>query len=97
MLHPHRYIRHNEQRERVLLVQRGNVKADIEITYEFGITKGKQKKAPPLIIDGKAHLPVQLQMEYTAVDGARFMRVFTKAMPVTNDRHTAEKSMFVGS
>lgn len=66
------------------------MKADIEVTYEYGIVKGKQGRVAPIIRNGKAHLPIQLQMEYTAIDGARIMRVFTRAMPVTTNRQTAE-------
>lgn len=77
-----------------MFVQRGNVKADIEVTYEYGVTKGKSARVPPIIRDGRAHLPVQLQMEYTAVDGARIMRVFTRAMPTTNNRKTAEDGRY---
>ena len=61
------------------------MKADIEVTYEYGVVKGKQGRVAPIIRDGKAHFPIQLQMEYTAVDGARLMRVFTRAMPVTTN------------
>ena len=70
------------------------MKADIEVTYEYGIVKGKQGRVDSIIRNGKAHLPIQLQMEYTAIDGARIMRVFTRAMPVTTNRQTAENGRY---
>jgi hypothetical protein len=47
----------------------------------------------PLLVDGKPHLPFQLQIEYTGQDGSRCMRVITQAKPITTDRGVAEKDM----
>ena len=47
----------------------------------------------PLLVDGKPHLPFQLQIEYTGQDGSRCMRVITQAKPITTDRGVAEKGM----
>ncbi len=49
------------------------------------------KRVPPLKIDGKDHLPFQLQIEYTGKDGSRCVRVISQANPVTRDRDVAEK------
>lgn len=70
------------------------MKAGIEIAHEYGVAKGKQGKALLLIRDGRTYLPVQLQVEYTAPDGAQIMKVFTRAMPITNNRQTAEKCTY---
>ncbi len=85
----------------------GNVTAETELTYEYGVRKKAKKKAaspgggasvtsdtpnaPPLQVDGKPHLPFQLQVEYTSRDGSRLMRVITDAKPITRDRTAAER------
>lgn len=47
-------------------------------------------EVPPIEIDGKPHLPFQIQIEYTLLDGAKYMRVLTEVKPVTYERETAE-------
>lgn len=56
-----------------------------------GGSSPKNKRVPPLKINGKDHLPFQLQIEYTGKDGSRCVRVLTQAKPVTKDRDLAEK------
>lgn len=51
----------------------------------------RQFSTPPLIINGKPHLPFQLQTEYTMADGSVLVRVITKVKPVTVDRTVAER------
>ncbi len=53
--------------------------------------KPKVKRLPPLQIDGRDHLPFQLQIEYTGRDGSRCVRVISQAKPVTRDRDIAER------
>ena len=48
---------------------------------------------PPLMVEGKPHLPFQLQIEYTGRDGSRCMRVITQAKPITTDRGVAERGI----
>ena len=48
-------------------------------------------EVPPLMIGGQPHLPFQLQIEYTSLDGDRCLRVITQAKPVTRDRSLAER------
>ena len=43
------------------------------------------------MIDGQPHLPFQLQIEYTSLDGDRCLRVITQTKPVTKDRSVANK------
>ena len=62
------------------------------ITAEASATS-VSAKVPPLSIDGKPHLPFQLQIEYTAQDGSRNRRVITDAKPTTNERQVAERGM----
>ena len=52
-------------------------------------------EVPPLVMDGKPHLPFQLQVEYTGRDGSHCMRVITDTKPVTKDREQAEKGMSI--
>ena len=62
------------------------------ITAEASATSSSAK-VPPLSIDGKPHLPFQLQIEYTAQDGSRNRRVITDAKPTTSERQVAERGM----
>ena len=48
---------------------------------------------PPQMMDGQPHLPFQLQMEYTNLDGDRCLRVITQTKPVTKDRNIADKGL----
>ena len=57
-----------------------------------GATGGEEGvEVAPLVVDGKPHLPFQLQIEYTGQDGSRCMRVITQAKPITTKRGVAEK------
>lgn len=51
----------------------------------------KMLAVPTLTLEGKPHLPFQLQIEYTGKDGSRCMRVISEAKPVTRDRDEAER------
>ena len=48
-------------------------------------------------IDGKPHLPFQLQIEYTAQDGSMNRRVITEAKPITKEREIAERGKHYSS
>eukprot|EP00800_Vazella_pourtalesii_P017804 TRINITY_DN557_c0_g1_i11.p1 TRINITY_DN557_c0_g1~~TRINITY_DN557_c0_g1_i11.p1 ORF type:complete len:586 (+),score=162.83 TRINITY_DN557_c0_g1_i11:382-2139(+) len=63
---------------------------------ELGATAGVTRKTAALAIDGKEHLPFQLQISYRARDGSKCLRVITQAMPVTKDREEAEKTSNLG-
>lgn len=54
---------------------------------------GEAIKVAPLMVDGKPHLPFQLQIQYTAQDGSRCMRVISQAKPITTQRNIAEKGL----
>ena len=49
------------------------------------------KKFPKL-----SHLPFQVQIEYTRIDGARCVRVITHLKKVTRDKQEANKNINVG-
>ena len=59
-----------------------------------GASKESRASTSPLIINGKVHLPFQLQVRYTDRDGSRCMRVSTFSKPVTSDKKTADESEF---
>ncbi|KAL5473515.1 hypothetical protein EMCRGX_G028006 [Ephydatia muelleri] len=72
------------------------VKAKAEETNSGGASpkmEDASPEAPPIDIDGKPHLPFQVQIEYTRLDGAKCMRVLTDVKPVTFDRAVAEKGI----
>ena len=125
------YFRSEETKESVLVIPVGNVTADAELTYEYGVRSNPKKaKTPsaqakgtssaaaaaaaapppppppppaqasssgipvqPLTVDGKPHLPFQLQIEYTGRDGSRCLRVISEAKPTTRDRNMAERGV----
>ncbi len=104
-----RYFRSEDSRESVRVSKVGNATAKTELTYEYGVHKKKKAEsagasattdaapdAPPLQVDGKPHLPFQLQVEYTGKDGSRLMRVITDAKPITRDRTAAERGRATG-
>lgn len=64
-----------------------------QATSSGGASGGEGVRVPPLMVEGKPHLPFQLQIEYTAQDGSRCMRVITQAKPITTNRDLAEKGM----
>jgi len=104
-LYVFRYFRSEDSKESVRVSKVGNATAKTELTYEYGVRKKKKEvestgasaatdaapDIPPLQVDGKPHLPFQLQVEYTSKDGSRLMRVITDAKPITRDRIAAEK------
>ena len=61
----------------------------------LGIPCGASKRsgsiASSLVINGKVHLPFQLQIRYTDQDGSRCMRVSTFAKPATSNKKTVER------
>ena len=62
-----------------------------ESSATMAVAKPEVEYTPPLQIEGKPHLPFQLQIEYTSKDGSCLMRVITDAKPITRDRGVAEK------
>ncbi len=96
----YRYFRSEDSQASYLVIPVGNVTAETELTYEYGVRNKSNNPTPPssegqkvpqLMIDGKPHLLFQLQIEYTGRDGSRCMRVITEAKPITRDRKEAER------
>jgi hypothetical protein len=67
----------------------GNALIETEITFEYGVRKLKEKTQT----DSLKELPFQLQITYTAMDGTRSMRVYTKTQEFTQDRKKAESNI----
>ena len=68
--------------------------SDVYEGISAGASKESRATTSPLIINGKVHLPFQLQIRYTDQDGSRCMRVSTIAKPVISNKDTAEKSEY---
>ena len=85
----YRYFQSNDSEDSLLTVPIGNVKADTELSYGFGMKKDSTLRTR---FHNKDHLvPFQLQVDHVLPDGSHMMRVFTKTLPVTQDKSTAEK------
>eukprot|EP00753_Platysulcus_tardus_P005322 PLAT13174.1.p1 GENE.PLAT13174.1~~PLAT13174.1.p1 ORF type:complete len:812 (-),score=424.03 PLAT13174.1:165-2561(-) len=69
----------------------GNVNADTELTFEYGLRSKKEREELGLA-ELKA-LPFQVQIEFTKLDGSRCIRVISNVKPVTRERHVAEESV----
>ena len=78
----------NNARKSVYLKDIGNANIDTEITFEYGIRKLKEKKEDKL-----DDMAFQLQISYTAKDGSKAVRVYTKIQKFTTDRKEAEKNL----
>jgi len=100
------YIRADSSQESTLSIPVGNVTGNTELTYEFGVRRNfnfssspqngiqeNKDTTSPLVINGKLHLPFQLQIKYTDPDGSRCMRVTTTAKPVTADKKAADRDV----
>ena len=66
------------------------MKANTELSYEFSVRENCTLRARPPTED--CQVPFQLQVDHVLPDGSHMMRVFTRILPVTKDRTTAEKS-----
>jgi hypothetical protein len=78
----------NKIKKSVVTKDIGNANVDTEITFEYGIrtlSEEERKNAPTL-----KEVPFQLQISYTAPDGTKALRVFTKLQEFTRDRKLAE-------
>jgi hypothetical protein len=70
----------------------GNVYADTDVTFEYQLKPIKELiKLEDVDISEMKHLPFQAQIEYTALDGSRQVRVITQRLEISNDREELEK------
>jgi len=65
----------------------GNATMDTDITFEYGIRRQDANDAKEMTVH-LSELPFQLQIEYT-LNGAKFIRVYTKKQAFTKDREEA--------
>lgn len=78
----------NKGKKSTLVKQIGNVNADTEINFEYGVkrlNKEEEKDRKRL-----GNLPFQIQISYKLPNGARAMRVITKSQEFTTDRQKVE-------
>eukprot|EP01092_Planopodium_desertum_P005534 TRINITY_DN231_c0_g1_i2.p1 TRINITY_DN231_c0_g1~~TRINITY_DN231_c0_g1_i2.p1 ORF type:complete len:749 (-),score=157.94 TRINITY_DN231_c0_g1_i2:44-2227(-) len=74
----------------VLSREIGNVTADTKITLEY--RNREAKELGELKIDASLkELPFQVQISFTRLDGAKYIRLITKAQAITSDRAKAEE------
>lgn len=94
VIHDGLYLRHETLKESRVEKNIGNVTKETEISFEYGVKPGAFNK---IGLKGKpnevVHLPFQLQIEYTDIEGARALRVITESKPITCEREKAEKEM----
>lgn len=66
MLFTCRYFRTEETGDSVLIIPVGNVTADTELTYEYGVRTDKNRPASPATDQGKGEM-IQLSYSYMYV------------------------------
>jgi len=64
----------------------GNVTSETGVTFEYGVRANYKKDD----FNKLTHLPFQIQIEYTRLDGMKCLRVISKKQVVTFDRKEAE-------
>ena len=70
----------------------GNVYADTDVTFEYQLKPIKELlELEDVDITELKHLPFQAQIEYTALDGSRQVRVISLRLEISNDREELEK------
>jgi len=67
----------------------GNATADTELSFEYTVKDEAQIQA--LGLQSLEHLPFQVQIEYTRLDGMKCMRVLSETRRLTRNRATAER------
>ena len=67
----------------------GNATRDTDITFHFQAKKAKRSSKHSV---RHQHLPFQLQILYTRLDGSKCLRVITKSMRVTTSREKHERT-----
>ena len=69
----------------------GNVTAESEVTFEYKVKDIEElEKANDYDINKLEQLPFQSQIQFTKLDGMRWIRVVTKVQLVSNDRKEVE-------
>ena len=69
----------------------GNVAADTEVTFEYSVLTGPERAAAG-IVGSYSHLPFQVQIHFTKLNGMKCVRVISQSKPVTRDRSVAERA-----
>lgn len=70
----------------------GNVTAETEVTFEYDVRDVAELRA--MGIKGQLEsLPFQVQVEYTKLDGSKYIRVLSQNKPVTAQQEVAEEEV----
>lgn len=74
--------------DKSLLARRfGNTTAETVFTFEYGMKPISQLlEMEEFDMSALTHFPFQAQIEYTALDGSKCLRIITKQMAVSNER-----------
>eukprot|EP00347_Sterkiella_histriomuscorum_P023950 403332824 len=76
----------------VLIRQFGNVNEDTDVTFEYRVKPVRELvKMLDIDLTQIKSFPFQAQIIYTALDGAKCVRVITNQMEISNDREEVEK------
>lgn len=71
----------------------GNVNNETEMTFEFSLRQPEELKELGIDPTSQEKISFQTQINYTAPDGMKCLRVITAQQDITNDRKDAEKDM----
>lgn len=76
----------------VLSREFGNVNEDTEVTFEYRMKPVRELlKMLDIDVTEITNFPFQAQIIYTALDGAKCVRVITNLLAISNDRQEVEK------
>lgn len=79
----------NSVKKSVIVKEIGNANVDTEITFEYGVRKLTDADKEERLKE----MPFQLQISYTAEDGTKAVRVYTKVQQFTSDRQLVEDNL----
>lgn len=79
----------NSVKKSVIAKEIGNANVDTEITFEYGVRKLTNADKEERLKE----MPFQLQISYTAEDGTKAVRVYTKVQQFTSDRQLVEDNL----
>ena len=70
----------------------GNVNEETEVTFEYRMKKVKELlKMADLDMTKVNSLPFQAQITYTALDGAKCVRIITNTLQISNDKEELQQ------
>lgn len=85
MIHRGLRFRYEESDAHRVSRELGNVTADSEVTFEYGVRSADELNQ----FSGLEALPFQVQIHFTKLNGMKCLRVLSKSQPLTRDRAQA--------